>query len=306
MTEPVRSRAAWWWLAQLVVLIVVGALIWRALRHNWDAFRQAQFTFSLQPLWLLASFALVGVTYLVLIESWRRILVGWRQPLRAGPAARIWFLANLGRYVPGKVWSVAGMVVLAQREGVEPWAATASAVAVQAIGIGTAVAVVATATPGAESGVRLLIAGLLAAATIGVLAWEFTTDHIRRLVPKFQELRPISLGVLLLSTGLTLGGWLLYGASFWALARGLGIEALPFPPAAATFALGYVLGLLALFAPGGIGVREVVLTALLTPFIGVGAAGGLSLASRLQLTLTEAAAGLAALAATRTTQGEVR
>ena len=198
------------------------------------------------------------------------------------------------------------MVVLAQREGVEPWAATAAAIAVQAIGIGTAVAVVATATPGAESGLRLMIAAALAVGTIAVLAWEFTTRQIRRLVPKFEELRPIPLSILLASTALTLLGWLLYGASFWALGRGLGIANLDLPTASATFALGYVLGLLALFAPGGVGVREFTLIALLTPSIGGGAAIGLSVASRLQLTLTEAIAGLAALLASRSNQGEVR
>ncbi|MEO8032266.1 MAG: lysylphosphatidylglycerol synthase domain-containing protein [Gemmatimonadota bacterium] len=306
MTAPARSRATWWWIAQSVVLLVVAALVWRALSHNWTEFRSAQFAIDLEPAWLALSVALVGLTYLVLIESWRRLLTGWGQSLRLGSAARIWFLSNLGRYVPGKVWSVAGMVVLAQREGVEPWAATAAAVAVQAIGIGTAVAVVATATPGAESAVRLAIAAALALGTIAVLAWEFTTRQIRLRVPRFEELRPIPLAVLLTSTGLTLLGWLLYGASFWALARGLGIQALTLPIAAATFALGYILGLLALFAPGGVGVREFTLIALLTPALGAGAAIGLSVASRLQLTLTEAAAGVAALMASRSTRGEVQ
>jgi uncharacterized membrane protein YbhN (UPF0104 family) len=65
--------------------------------------------------------------------------------------------------------------------------------------------------------------------------------------------------------------------------------------ATGVFALGYVLGLLALFAPGGIGVREVLFIGLLTPFVGSGGAIALTVASRLQLTLTEAAAGLGAL-----------
>ncbi|HTO72612.1 MAG TPA: lysylphosphatidylglycerol synthase domain-containing protein [Gemmatimonadales bacterium] len=306
MTALLRSRATWWWIAQAVVLAVVVVLVGRALARNWDAFRNAQFSFSLVPGWLAISLGLVGLTYLVLIDSWRRILLGWNQPLGFRAATRIWFLANLGRYVPGKVWSVAGMVVLAQREGVQPWAATASAVAVQAIGIGTAVAVVAAAAPGAESPLRLAIAAGLAIGTMGLLAWEFATRQIRRLVPRFDELRPIPVSVLLVSTGLTLIGWLLYGVSFWALGRGLGLPPLGLPMAAAVFALGYILGLLALFAPGGAGVREVTFVALLTPALGAGPAIGLSLASRLVLTLTEAAGGIAALVWTRSSQGVSR
>ena len=62
---------------------------------------------------------------------------------------------------------------------------------------------------------------------------------------------------------------------------------------------GYVLGLLALFAPGGVGVREVVLIGLLTPALGAGGAVALSVASRIVLTLTEVAAPLVVLLVTR-------
>src|SRR5207245_8264604 len=83
----------------------------------------------------------------------------------------IWLVVNLGRYVPGKVWSVAGLIVLAQRAGVESWAAGASAFAIQAIGLGTAVAVVAAAAPSGEWPLRLVAAGLVVVATIGWLVW---------------------------------------------------------------------------------------------------------------------------------------
>ena len=54
---------------------------------------------------------MVFLTYAMQIESWRRILAGWGQHLAFGPAARTWSVANLGRYVPGKVWSVAGLEI---------------------------------------------------------------------------------------------------------------------------------------------------------------------------------------------------
>ena len=67
---------------------------------------------------------------------------------------------------------------------------------------------------------------------------------------------------------------------------------LPLSTAIGAFTLGYVLGLLALFAPGGVGVRELVLIGLLAPFLGSGAAVAVSVASRVLLTLTEALAAL--------------
>jgi len=56
------------------------------------------------------------------------------------------------------------------------------------------------------------------------------------------------------------------------------------------------MGLIALVAPGGLGVRDLALVGFLTPLVGSGGALAVSLASRVQLTLTEAgAAGLAML-----------
>ena len=60
-------------------------------------------------------------------------------------------------------------------------------------------------------------------------------------------------------------------------------------------ALGYVMGLVAVIAPGGLGVRDLALVGLLTPFLGSGGALAVSLASRVQLTLTEAGAAAAGL-----------
>ncbi|NMC43979.1 MAG: UPF0104 family protein, partial [candidate division Zixibacteria bacterium] len=55
------------------------------------------------------------------------------------------------------------------------------------------------------------------------------------------------------------------------------------------------IGYLAIFAPGGIGPREAVMTLLLAPFFGPAVAAALSLASRLWLIVVEAVAALIAL-----------
>lgn len=290
---PRRLRLA----LELGVAIVVVALVGRTIAANWDSFRALHFALSLHPAWLALSLASLAVVSILQIESWRRLLAGWGQRLRFAAGARIWFLANLGRYVPGKVWSVAGMVVLAEREGVERWASAASAVAVQAVGIGTAAALVAAATPQAYSPVRVAGAALLGLGTVALLAWKGALARVGRLVGSAGEWRALPAGAVLAGSALTLLSWCVYGFAFWALGRGIGLPpTLPLTDAAGVFALGYIVGLLALFAPGGIGFREATFLALLTPYLGGGGALALSLASRLELTLTEAAAGLGALA----------
>ena len=65
--------------------------------------------------------------------------------------------------------------------------------------------------------------------------------------------------------------------------------------AVGVFAAGYILGLVAIFAPGGLGVRELVFVAILAPRVGSGGAVALAIGSRLLLTITEVVAASVAL-----------
>jgi len=50
---------------------------------------------------------------------------------------RIWFVSNLGKYVPGKIWAIAAMGTLAQEQGISPAAAMGSSVVVQLVNLVT-------------------------------------------------------------------------------------------------------------------------------------------------------------------------
>ena len=286
----------WLWAVQGLVTLAVVGFVGRAIVRNWTEFRALHVVLSVVPGWIAAATFMVFLTYVMQVESWRRILAGWGQRLGFGAAARTWSVANLGRYVPGKVWSVAGLVVLAQRAGVSAGPAAASAFVIQAVSLGSGIAVVAAATPHSAPPLRLALAGVAAAVTILGLVWRPTAVALGRLVSAVTPLEPITLSAVVAAAVLTMLSWVTYGAALWMLARGLIPQAsLPLSTAIGAFTLGYVLGLLALFAPGGVGVRELVLIGLLAPFLGSGAAVAVSVASRVLLTLTEALAALVTL-----------
>jgi len=287
----------WLWIVQGLVTVAVVAFVGRSVLRNWAEFRSLHVALHIAPAWIAASVLLVFVTYVMQVESWRRILGVWGQRLHFGAAARTWSVANLGRYVPGKVWSVAGLVLLAQRAGVQAGPAAASAFVIQAVSLGSGVAVVAAATPGSAPPFRLALAGLAAAATILVLVWRPTARWLGSRVSPSAPLEPLTPSAVLAATVLTVLSWATYGAALWMLARGLLADAaaLPLTTAIGGFTLGYILGLLALFAPGGVGVRELVLIGLLAPSLGTGGAVAVSVASRVLLTLTEAMAALITL-----------
>ena len=104
-----------------------------------------------------------------------------------------------------------------------------------------------------------------------------------------------------------LASWATFGVAFWLLIRGLiSTASVSLPAAMGMFALGYVMGIVAVFAPGGMVVRDLALVGFLTPFVGSGGALAISLASRVQLTLTEVGAAGVMLAFKRGAKEEIR
>lgn len=301
-TNRRRTRALVW-VGQGILALVLALFVWRSLAGHWAEFRSLSLEIRPRPAWLVSAALVVWATYAVLIAAWLYVLRGWGQRLSYRAGAMIWCVSNLGRYVPGKVWGVAGLAVLAQRAGVQGWAAAASALALQGLAVGTGGLMVAATAPNSVPAWAVFLALSLGAAAIVALVWEPGPRFLARFVPAI-ELRALPLGTALSAALITWASWLGYGVAFWLLARGLVGSELGLASATGVFAAAYIVGLLAIFAPGGVGVREVVLVALLTPAVGSGDAITLTVGSRLLLTVTETGAALAAFALTPRTNGD--
>jgi len=292
--QPVRKTVIWTGQIALVALVVIFVV--RSVVENWShwgGLGELDLELRLRPGWALLAAVTVWATYGLLIEAWRRVLAGWAQKLAFTRAARVWCLSNLGRYLPGKVWSIAGLALLAQKEGVSGWAAAGSALAMQAIAIGTGAMVVAAGGSTEVSPYILAAAMLFALVAVVSLVWQPLAGTVVRLLRpsvKWRALPPLAAAA---AGAVTLVSWLAYGVAFWLLAHALfGPTDLTVVKAIGVFAAGYILGLLALFAPGGVGMREVVFIAMLGPVLGGDGALALAIASRLLLTGTEVTAAL--------------
>ena len=290
-----------------IAAIVVAGFILRTFLRNWSEFARTPLELELHLGWIVASALLVWGAYGVLIWAWRSLAASWAPPLVPVESARIWAVSSLGKYVPGKVWAFAGMAVLAQRAGMPGWAATGAALLMQALALGTGalmIGVCGTAVlEAAHPGARLVLLGLAMASLAGVAlaAWPpLATRLLTRLAGPGEVPGPPRPGALLAGAAANLAAWLGYGAALWCLARGiLGEVELPFAAAAGAFAASYLAGVLALFAPGGLVVREALFIVLLQPVLGLPRATALAIASRLLLTLTEVGIALPFLATRR-------
>jgi hypothetical protein len=219
-------------------------------------------------------------------------------------AVRLFLQSQLGKYVPGSVWQYAGRIGLARSRGV-PVSSTVlsllievSASAVAAVAVGVFVLPVLAAVPLAVLIVALVLA---VAARPAFVPNAFIRLAERVLRTSGDELRG-ALGALPRISALYIPVWALYGAAFWLTARALfSIPASDLVLFTAAFAIGWLVGMAAVFAPGGIGVREAVLVGLLAPSIGQREAIVIAAASRLLLTAADLVGGAVALLVPRLT-----
>jgi len=199
-------------------------------------------------------------------------------------------VANLGRYVPGKVWQIAGLVALARSRGVPGATATAAAVLGQGIALASATLVGFGSLWALADGAAwrwalpvVLVGGMAVGLAPPVFHAVVGTWFRLAKTAEPEELAPARAVEWLL---LGLGTWIVYGTAFWILVESLGFEVTLLPTASA-FAAAYVLGYVMVFAPAGIGVREGFLVALMAPQLGAGAAGAVAVIARLWTTVIE-------------------
>jgi uncharacterized membrane protein YbhN (UPF0104 family) len=245
----------------------------------------------LHAIWSDSNFSIAHVDWLVLVASitvcgcavaatsfaWLAIL------RRLDVRTELWFVgiffqAQLAKYIPGSVWQYAGRTTLARASGLP----------VRAVAVSLPAELLASAL--AAAAMSLLVLGWwgLAAAAVVVLALSL------RVYRPSQRVLSATMHVIPAYAGI----WLATGFGFWLTGRALlGVplgDALTY---AGAFSAAWLVGLVAIYAPGGIGVREAVLVALLRGKIGAGDALVLAVVSRAIFTLIDvtAAAGGALL-----------
>jgi uncharacterized membrane protein YbhN (UPF0104 family) len=262
---------------------------------------------------LVGSVATFAAGYGFSAWLWARMVAemgGPRLPVRT--AVRVYMVANLGRYVPGKVVQIAGLAWLARREGVAPGTSMGAAVVGQGTALLGATVIGLGAFFGPNDSYRT-IGWIGVAATAVVVAVTSVPASARvldglwrriagsrtrdpesdvRKVPSDRDAveghsDPVSRpGFGLRWTAWYALNWGVYATAFWLLFLGLEDWA-PFVLVGPAFAAAYLVGYAAVFAPAGVGVREVALVVFLLPVLPRDAALALAVASRVWITAVE-------------------
>src|SRR5690606_29962651 len=162
---------------------------------------------------------------------------------------------------------LAGLGIMSERENVRATTAIGGSIVMQLLAIPTGIVVAALALgpairatqPGLAPGMAVVgVLTLIPVALIRnprVLAWGWR-------VGRLPGEPPPQLSWPALFSALALNGvaWCGYGLAYWALAQGILPEPnLGYLAATGAFAMAYLAGFLSPFAPGGLGVRDVLL-----------------------------------------------
>jgi hypothetical protein len=288
----------------VIVIAAAGFAIYRD-RHSF-----ANTLHRIGPGAAIASFAAglasIGATYPI----WRQVLAGLDVRLPWGAGARVFFISQLGKYIPGSVWPV----LLQMEAGRARGASRRSMLAGNLISIvlsctvGLVLACLLLPLSDAHALARywwVLLALPFLLALLHPRAIPALLDRLFGLLhraPLGERLRPAA---SVQAGGWSVVSWLFLGLHIWILCAADGHGGWSnLLLCTGGMALAVTAGILFIPAPAGAGLREVVLGLVLASILGSGAATALVIASRVLLVACDLVlAGIALAAGAKRTSG---
>ena len=228
------------------------------------------------------AFVLVLVGLRMTAEVWRRLLDVLVGGLGGRVQRRIFFVSQLGKYLPGGVWTLAAQVDRAGAYGVSKSQMGIAGLAFIGFHLVTGVFVAAISlvvvgtdlaegAPAVAPWAVVLLALVLVATLVPSLVQRVLDTGLRVLRRPAVSYELSGSDVAVICSWL-LGTWLAYGAAVWLVLVPLldDASALPerFVLATGAWAAAWVIGVVVIPAPAGVGPRELVLFWALAPVTG--------------------------------------
>jgi uncharacterized membrane protein YbhN (UPF0104 family) len=269
-------------IASLIFTLFVSALMLIWSYNNLDSIVKG---FRGISLWQVAgSFFLVALGIMLLRRTWSRVLSGFGYELSRQDASKVFYIGQLGKYLPGSMWSIAAQATLARKYNIP--VRTTAAVGLLLVYL---LLISSFALLGFLSAIqKFSIVQELVFLPLLLLAISVVGAHPRILstIAKLLAGSPFSFekpwsAIAQLHTSLLLV-WTLFGLSIFLLVPihdanqildSLGVSIF-------YFSLAFVSGILLPFAPAGIGVREGILIAGLSLEFGIDVAVSTALLAR--------------------------
>lgn len=269
---------------------VVGIMTWQVARQ-WDAVRDA--VAAIGPWGVLGSVVATTIGLGATGVTWRIVLAGLGSPLRPGVAAGVFFVAQLGKYLPGSVWPYLAQARIARSYGVPASRSAVAGVVFVLLHCATGAMVAAATLP--------LVGDRTIQQRFGWLPWSIplllimlhprvihgAVSLAHRVTRRGSVPQVLPWSALPAAVGALLVAWVFYGLALFLLVAPLGGSSWHGALlSVGGFALAWTAGFLAaaalvVAAPAGLGVREFAMYAVLAPVLSAGPATAVVVFSRI-------------------------
>jgi uncharacterized membrane protein YbhN (UPF0104 family) len=279
-----------------IVIAVVVAVAYSAA-NEWGAVSKTIRSLSWQSLVIAISAVVAGMFSTV--KVWQHLLAALGTNLAYRRAVQINLVGQLGKYLPGSVWSFLLQVELGRRYQVPRARAMVTLILSAGLAIATALTVSVFAVEPLlgkwGNAAWLLALGPLALLMLVPRVLTWISNNLLRLMRRPKLDQPIVVRHLPWALGWSIFSWLLFGVSIWGLVSSLGeLSFRNYLLVTGVFALAMAAGFVAFVLPSGVGVREAVIVAGLAPLLPTGPALAFALASRLIFTVADVSSALIA------------
>ena len=245
------------WVAAMLL-----ALSWY-MRTHWVSF--IEYGRGLGPMAVLLALSFLVLAKFALAQSTVEALRVFGVRVGFWKAFRIYTVSQLGKYIPGSIWHFVGRVLLYRAEGLPAHKGTKVVIVENYWLIVSAIFFGAAACAGEVLSLvgwrgRLSFLELCAISGTIALLWFLALFWGTRLfAQRFGGFDTSVIRIYIIEVFI----WIMIGMSFWIILPDDQRTLSNFPLAVGAFALGWAGGFLVPIAPAGIGIREVIVVALI-------------------------------------------
>lgn len=251
-------------LLQAVFLGVLLLFVGQSIAGQWASVEDAARIEIRWPLLLTAQVGTLAGLGLLPMGAWLTLrFIGF--PLKSQVVWRVFFVSNMAKYLPGSVWALPGRAFLYQRNRLDAAVSITAVVwevALMCAGAGIAALLSVRLMAHYVPPSALLLGGIVAALVCGGLFFLMQARGRSVLARVFPQEMRLTLPQILVVALVYCLSWVCIGLSFACLVAAVspGLAAIHWFELAGLYSGAWLVGFLAFFAPGGIGVRDGLLT----------------------------------------------
>ncbi|MDR0336566.1 MAG: flippase-like domain-containing protein [Planctomycetaceae bacterium] len=266
-------------IVKIVIVVAIFCWIGWELQKSWNKIHRIQW----QPnyYWLTLSAFFYGISYVPSVFFWRHTMRLLGQNPNWYETFRAYYIGHLGKYIPGKAMVVLLRAGLLNRERTRLSVAAATVVLetlnMMAVGGFISALIVLIWFRDLSGGYYLTCTAFGLMFFVGFPVFPPVFRRLAKRIgvgrgdPEIDDnLKKIRIPTVLFGWCLMSLDWLLLGLSLWATIQGIGMDAGALTEHLPRFVLAATLSVVAgfvLMIPGGLGVREMVITQITIPLL---------------------------------------